>query len=115
MRTGRALFLAAVMAGTAGAAHAQMSPARIAARFSEGVTNVCMPAVAAPGGIAALPDSIRALVSPAPEDARFLAQSRNPTGPIWNLESAKGGVIVSEPGPGQSCAMNSRGQVPRPA
>ncbi|MBB3872413.1 hypothetical protein [Brevundimonas mediterranea] len=101
MRTGRALFLAAVLAGTAGAAHAQMSAARIAAGFSEGVTNVCMPAVAAPGGIAALPDSIRALVSPAPEDARFLAQSRNPTGPIWNLESAKGGVIVSEPGPGQ--------------
>lgn len=101
MRAGRALLLAAVMAGTAGAAQAQMTPARIAAGFSEGVTEVCVPAVAVAGGIAALPDPVRARVSPAPEDARFLAQSRNPTGPIWNLESAKGVVIVSEPGPGQ--------------
>ena len=101
MRKGRALFLAAVLAGTAGAAHAQMTPARIAAGFSQGVTDVCIPAVAVQGGIAVLPESVRALVSPAPEDARFLAQTRNPTGPIWNLESAKGVVIVSEPGPGQ--------------
>ena len=101
MRAGWALFLAVCMASTAGAAYAQMTPAHIAAGFSEGVTDVCVPAVTVAGGIAALPDSVRALVSPAPEDARFLAQSRNPTGPIWNLESAKGVVIVSEPGPGQ--------------
>ena len=101
MKTGCALFLAAAAAGGAGSAQAQMTPARIAAGFSEGVTDVCVPAVAVQGGVAALPPATLARVSPASEDARFLAQSRNPSGPLWNLESAKGVVLVSEPGPGQ--------------
>ena len=101
MRKGCALFLVVLTVGMTGAAQAQMTPARVAESFSEGVSEVCVPAVAVAGGISTLPESIRALVSPAPEAARFLAAARNPEGPIWNLESANGVIIVSEPGPGQ--------------
>lgn len=98
---GLRLALALLVSSAAGIAHAQMTPARISAGFLEGVTQVCVPAVALAGGVGALPAAAKARVSPASEDARFLAQARNPSGPLWNVESAKGVVIVSEPGPGQ--------------
>lgn len=90
---GLAAILVAVSAGQAQA----MTPAAVSAAFQEGVAKYCLESALRGGGIGALPAELRAGIAPSTEDMRDMVRASNPSGPIWDVLSGKGIVVISEP------------------
>ncbi|MFT4090116.1 MAG: hypothetical protein QM645_05250 [Asticcacaulis sp.] len=71
------------------------TPQQVANGFVEGVS-VCLEASLLGVKVSELPANYKNLVRVGNEEGRFLAGSTNPKGPIWDVKSAAGQVIVSE-------------------
>lgn len=105
LQTAGALLV--LYASLMGAPAIAATPQQIASGFVDGV-EVCLKAELAGSTLGAMPDLAGGKISKADESARFLAGPRNPNGPIWDVLSAKGNVLISEPAPGE-CEVISYG------
>lgn len=95
----RVAFAVLTLQACAGAASA-MTPAQISTGFKEGALAYCLEAALRGAAVGELPPALRRGISPADETMRGLVEASNPAGPIWDVATAKGIVVVSEPRPG---------------
>jgi len=102
--TGLAL---ALVGGVAAKAMAATSD-DVAAAFVEAAVDVCLEASLSGGGIANLPPAVRARLTVASPEIREMAVSPNPNGEAWEIASALGILIITEPSPGE-CAVFTYG------
>jgi len=109
----RILFaaLSALFVSAHPAAAQNLTPEDVADAYVEGVS-LCARAKTAGGGIAQLPENERAQVTDAAPQMRALA--RAPEGrPVWDVLSARGIVVISEPTDSQ-CDVTAYGPRVRP-
>ncbi|MCR5873733.1 hypothetical protein LRS10_05805 [Phenylobacterium sp. J426] len=95
----RLAFAVLALQACAGAAWA-MTPAQISAGFQEGAIAYCLQAALRGVAVGDLPAEARQGIAPADETMRGMVEASNPKGPLWDVASAKGIVVVSEPKPG---------------
>ncbi|WP_140984366.1 hypothetical protein [Asticcacaulis tiandongensis] len=74
---------------------AAATPQQVANGFVEGV-GVCLEASLLGVKVSALPPAYSKLIRKGDEAGRFLVSATNPDGPIWDVKSAAGQVIISE-------------------
>ena len=105
------VLLSALFVSAQHAAAQNVTPGDVADAYVEGVT-LCARAKVAGGGIAQLPENERAQVAEAAPQMRAL--SRAPEGrPVWDVLSARGIVVISEPTDSQ-CDVTAYGPRVRP-
>ena len=73
----------------------------VGAAFVEAAVDVCLEASLSGGGIANLPPAVRARLTVASPEMRGLVRSPNPNGEIWEIASALGYMVITEPSPGE--------------
>jgi hypothetical protein len=95
--TGLALALVGGVATKAMAA----TSVDVGAAFVEAAVDVCLEASLSGGGIANLPPAVRARLTVASPGMRGLVRSPNPNGEIWEIASALGYMVITEPSPGE--------------
>jgi hypothetical protein len=90
---------AGLVVASASAAHA-LTPEQVSAGFREGTVRYCLEAALRGVTIGELPEGDRTGLAPASPSIRDMVRATNPTGPLWDVLSAQGIVVVSEPAPG---------------
>lgn len=91
------IILAALAIHACASAASAMTPAQISAGFKEGALAYCLEAALRGTAVGELPPEARRGISPADETMRGMVEAANPAGPIWDVATAKGIVVVSEP------------------
>jgi hypothetical protein len=106
-RTGCAIIaLIAVLMAAPSAAAQGISVADVQKGFADAVS-YCAQASLKGGGIADLPADRRSDLSPAGDEMRSMAPD-NKSGPLWDVKSGKGIVVISEPRVGE-CQVTAYG------
>lgn len=77
------------------------TPDEVGAAFVEAAVEVCLQASLSGGGIAGLPPAVRSRLSIASPEMQGLVRSPNPNGEIWEIASALGMMVITEPSPGE--------------
>lgn len=77
------------------------TPDEVGAAFVEAAVEVCLQASLSGGGIAGLPPAVRSRLSIASPEMQGLVRSLNPNGEIWEIASALGMMVITEPSPGE--------------
>jgi len=96
-------FFAATAAGFAVLAappSQALTAQQISLGFREGAVRYCLEAALRGVSVGQLPDADRAGLVVAAEEMRGMVRASNPNGPLWDVVSARGIVVVSEPAPG---------------
>lgn len=91
------LLATVLLAGSASAPAYALSPSDVSRGFREGAVSYCLEGALRGVGLAELPPELMSGIAPADESMRGMVKHSNPTGPIWDVLSARGIVLISEP------------------
>lgn len=93
--------LASALVGGVATQAIAATPAEVSAAFAEAAVDVCLEASLSGGGILDLPAAVRARLTVASPELREMVRTPNSTGNIWEIASARGLMVISEPSPGE--------------
>lgn len=108
IRPSAAAGLASALAGLVATQASAATPAQVSAAFTEAAVDVCLQAALSGNGVTGLPAPVRDRLTPAEPMLRDLVRTPNPTGSVWEIASARGLMVISEPSPGV-CEVSTYG------
>lgn len=104
----KAVGLAPLWVGLGAAQAGAVTPAQVSGAFTEAAVDVCLQSALSGGGVAGLPPDIRARLTAADTSLRELVRTPNASGNIWEIASARGLMVISEPAAGV-CEVSTYG------